>query len=73
MSKRTLGRPVASASIALESALVIAMKCSEMKAGDVYVCNYCGLEIEVKAECTCSDDDCRCGGFECCGEEMTKK
>ena len=49
------------------------MKCSEMKVGDVYACSFCGLEIEVKTECNCSDDDCRCDGFECCGEEMSKK
>jgi len=59
--------------IALESTRVIRMKCAEMKVGDIYVCNYCGLEIEVKRECSCSDETCHCDGFECCGEEMSKK
>jgi len=49
------------------------MKCSEMKVGDVYACGICGLEIEVKTECSCTDDDCRCSGFECCGQEMSKR
>ena len=49
------------------------MKCSEMKAGDVYGCDFCGLEIEVKTECSCTDDEGSCSGFECCGAEMSKK
>lgn len=60
-------------SFRVQSGPVITMKCSEMKLGAIYSCSYCGLEIEVKTECSCSDDDCRCGGFKCCGEELTKK
>ena len=47
-------------------------KCSEMKAGDVYKCDYCGLEIEVKSACTCDEDECHCSEIECCGSPMSK-
>ena len=47
-------------------------KCSEMKVGDVYKCDFCGLELEVKTACNCDDDDCSCSGLECCGSEMSK-
>jgi len=46
--------------------------CADMKVGDVYKCDFCGLEIEVKQECTCSEDDCRCNELECCGSAMSK-
>ncbi len=46
--------------------------CSEMKVGDVYKCDFCGLEIEVKKACTCTDDDCHCSELECCGSTMSK-
>ncbi len=50
--------------------------CREMKVGDVFVCEICGLELRV-------NKTCRCGGVDatekhsvplkCCGEEMVKK
>lgn len=46
--------------------------CANMKVGDVYKCDFCGLEIEVKQECTCNDEDCRCNELECCGSAMSK-
>lgn len=53
--------------------------CNEMKVGDIYFCEICGLELEVKKGCNCPDveacstenDDC-CD-FECCGQPMKKK
>lgn len=54
--------------------------CNEMKKGDFYVCDSCGLEFEVKEECNCPDiDACSpqhghdCCDFECCGKPMHKK
>lgn len=54
--------------------------CNEMKKGELYVCDSCGLEFEVKAECNCPDiDECKpaeghdCCDFECCGKPMHKK
>jgi len=47
-------------------------KCSEMKVGDVLRCEKCGLELEVKAPCSCGDDGCGCSPMACCGEPLTK-
>lgn len=54
--------------------------CNEMKKGDVFHCETCGLEFEVKAECNCPDiDECApeaghdCCEFECCGQAMVRK
>jgi hypothetical protein len=50
-----------------------------MKLGQVYVCEGCGLELEVVTECDeCGEDaaECTCVehcSFECCGEEMKLK
>ena len=56
------------------------VSCADMKKGEVYACEVCGLELEVKAECNCPDiDDCNpaeghaCCEFECCGKPMAKK
>mgnify|MGYP001576780631 CR=1 FL=1 len=49
--------------------------CCEMKAGDLFYCNACDLELEVKKACTCktgSEDACSVP-LMCCGKEMTKK
>ena len=53
-------------------------RCDEMHEGDVYVCEKCGLEIEVVAECSHddgeeADETCRLEEFVCCGEPMTLK
>jgi hypothetical protein len=50
-------------------------RCDEMREGDVYVCERCGLEIEVIEECGHEDGDdadetCRIEEFVCCGEPM---
>jgi len=50
-----------------------------MKLGQVYVCEECGLELEVVKECKeagLPDEECSCaahGGFECCGEPLKLK
>ena len=56
------------------------VSCADMKKGEVYACEVCGLELEVKAECNCPDiDDCNpaeghaCCEFECCGKPMAKR
>jgi hypothetical protein len=53
--------------------------CHEMKKGEIYVCEDCGLEIQVVKECKdCGQEEAACGcdedcNFACCGEEMKKK
>jgi hypothetical protein len=52
--------------------------CHEMKMGQVYVCEECGLEIQVVKECEeCGEDDTECSleecRFMCCGEDMKLK
>lgn len=53
--------------------------CHEMKMGQVYVCEGCGLELQVVGECKeCGQDadECECEEhctFSCCGQEMTLK
>ncbi len=49
--------------------------CCNMKAGDVYVCHICGLELAVSKACTCTEgaaDACNVP-LQCCGKEMTTK
>jgi hypothetical protein len=56
--------------------------CSEMKNGDIYVCEDCGLELLIIKECkdaeattegcSCETDDSSCKFF-CCGSELVKK
>ena len=49
--------------------------CSEMKVGDLYQCEVCGLELKVSKACSCtpgSEDGCSVP-LMCCGQEMTKK
>lgn len=53
--------------------------CHDMKLGQVYVCEGCGLELEVVQECDeCGEEagECTCiehCSFECCGQEMKLK
>lgn len=49
--------------------------CCDMKEGDLFHCDACGLELEVKKTCTCivgSEDACSVP-LMCCGKEMQKK
>jgi predicted nucleic acid-binding Zn ribbon protein len=56
--------------------------CHDMRKGDVYVCEECGLELEVIKECKDAGtpaEDCGCHPsadpctFSCCGMEMVKQ
>jgi hypothetical protein len=49
--------------------------CSEMKAGEVYVCKGCGLEIEVLKSCADSEEGaCSCSEpLSCCDEPLLLK
>ena len=49
--------------------------CAEMKEGDVYFCDACGLELQVKKTCSCgSEGEGACSvPLQCCGTEMVKK
>jgi len=49
--------------------------CAEMKKGDLYVCNACGLELQVTKTCSCGNggaDACSVP-LQCCGKNMVKK
>lgn len=49
--------------------------CCDMKEGDVYVCELCGLELTVKKPCTCKpgeEDSCTVP-LKCCNQDMVKK
>lgn len=48
--------------------------CATMQVGDVYKCDLCGLELEVKKACACGEGEGSCSvPLMCCGQEMTKK
>jgi hypothetical protein len=49
--------------------------CAEMAEGDLFLCDICGLELQVVKTC-----DCSAGGevfcsvpLQCCGKDMIKK
>lgn len=49
--------------------------CCDMKEGDIFVCDICGLELSVKKPCTCdseSPDKCTVP-LQCCNQDMKKK
>jgi len=49
--------------------------CVDMKKGDVFICDACGLEIEVVKECSCGqeEEDACSRPMECCGQTMRLK
>jgi hypothetical protein len=49
--------------------------CSEMKAGEIYACADCGLEIQVLKSCADSEEGaCSCAEpLSCCGEQLVLK
>ncbi len=56
--------------------------CHDMKKGEIYVCEECGLELKVIAECQdveTPDDECCCHDegekceISCCGKGLVKK
>ena len=49
------------------------MKCSEMKLGQDYTCEDCGLELKVVKECDCEGESCSCSDLECCDRGLKLK
>lgn len=49
--------------------------CHEMKKGDVYYCESCGLELQVLSTCSCGagESDACSVPLQCCGKDMVKK
>ncbi len=49
--------------------------CAEMKQGDLYICDACGLELQVTKACSCgSEEEGACSiPLQCCGKDMVKK
>jgi hypothetical protein len=49
--------------------------CADMKQGDVFLCESCGLELQVTKTCSCSaGEEGACSvPLQCCGKEMVKK
>ena len=49
--------------------------CGDMKEGDLFFCETCGLELEVKKACSCStgSEDACSVPLMCFSKEMTKK
>ena len=56
------------------------VSCENMKKGEVYKCQSCGFEIEVKEACDCGtsgncethDKSHECCEFTCCGKPLVK-
>ncbi len=48
--------------------------CIEMKKGDSYKCETCGLELQVTKTCACiAGKEVSCSvPLQCCGKDMTK-
>ncbi|HMF33463.1 MAG TPA: hypothetical protein VKK79_18705 [Candidatus Lokiarchaeia archaeon] len=57
------------------------LSCENMEVGQTYVCESCGLELQVVKTCdTCSTEESECGckdeepcTFRCCGKDLTLK
>jgi predicted nucleic acid-binding Zn ribbon protein len=49
--------------------------CSEMKLGEIYVCQSCGLELQVVKACADQEEGaCACTeAIVCCGQPMVAK
>ncbi len=56
--------------------------CHEMKRGEIWACEECGLELQVVKECKDVGkpaEECACHGtadpctFSCCGNDLVKK
>lgn len=58
------------------------LSCHNMKKGEIYVCEECGLELQVVKECEDAETpakECGCHPeadpctFSCCGKDLVKK
>jgi len=49
------------------------VSCENMKKGEVYKCQCCDFEIEVKNACETHDASHECCEFTCCGKPLVKK
>jgi len=51
------------------------IKCAEMKEGDRFLCETCGLELKVMKSCNCgASEDIFCTvPLQCCGKDMVKR
>lgn len=51
------------------------LHCHDMKKGQIYYCEDCGLEIKIMGECKqCCGDEDNCGcSFSCCGSDLKLK
>lgn len=50
------------------------MNCNDLKDGQVLICEKCGLELKVVAECQNEQCTAGCtGDLDCCGEPMKLK
>jgi hypothetical protein len=52
------------------------VRCDQMREGERYYCEQCGLEVEVVEECDHQDGDeaeevCKIEELACCGEPMS--
>ncbi len=49
--------------------------CCDMKEGDLFVCNVCGLELKVSKPCSCKEgEEEACNvPLQCCNQDMVKK
>lgn len=43
---------------------------SDMKSGDTYKCDQCGMELKVTTPCTCEGDDPK---VTCCGQTVKRR
>jgi len=55
--------------------VILMTTCHEMKEGETYECEDCGLEIKVIHGCECcsTEDDSECCRLECCGKPLKKE
>jgi hypothetical protein len=49
--------------------------CADMQEGDLFVCDACGLELQVTKACSCiAGEEVSCTvPLQCCGKDMEKK
>ena len=62
----------------------MALHCHDMKKGDVFACEECGLQLKVVEECAtcglseggecgCNDEEGNECTFSCCGQDLVKQ